>query len=538
MSLDRRTFLKTGVAAAAAAAVPRPLLAHLGRTPEPVPPIEDPRVAALAARALDAARSAGAAYADVRLSHRRTRICAPSLVLDDEEMEVGVRALVEGYWGFASGPIWNPDEMARLGREAVHQAKVNALGKPRVVALAPAPVVENERWVMPVQLDPFALSPFEIEDHLASLGIYIARLGAAIVTNQAVAVVQDDAFASMAGGYCLQCRYAMEGNLQIGVKVEDQEGRFTVDCLSPAGMGWELYAAERLPRVRDHSLREEIRQRVEECKADIRLPMQPVEVGRYDAVFDAVSMARLVDSTLGKATELDRAMGYEANAGGTSYLSDPVGMLGSYQAGGPLVTLMANRSESGGVATVKWDAEGVTPDDFTLVADGVLTDFQTTRESAGWLADAYAKVKKPVRSHGCANAPSAVDAPLTHSANLILAPGRDAGDFESLVSGVSDGIAVKNAGFDMDFQQTTGLGTGRVFSIKKGKRVAQLPGAGFLFRSTDLWKSLAAVGADQSLRRFGMPGTKGEPPQTVSHSVTAAPGLMKGLTLIDSLRKP
>jgi len=83
--------------------------------------------------ALDTARSAGASYADVRLSHTRERRTSMADTGDDESMEVGVRALVDGYWGFASGAVWSPDEMARLGREAVHQAKVNALGKPRVV---------------------------------------------------------------------------------------------------------------------------------------------------------------------------------------------------------------------------------------------------------------------------------------------------------------------------------------------------------------------------------------------------------------------
>jgi TldD protein len=541
MSLNRRTFLKTGAAIAAVAAVPRPLYAQFGGAPEPLPPIEDPRLASLAARALDSAKSAGAAYADVRLSHTKMRRFFPLFTYDDEDMEVGVRALVEGYWGFASGPVWSPDEMARLGREAVHQAKTNALGKPRIVTLAPAPVVQNGSWVMPVKVDPFEVSPFEIQDELTSLDLFTRRApGVGLTMNQASSTLQEKAFASTLGSYCTQRSYLTQGALSLGIDMRKQhrpDAAINIDCVSPAGMGWELYSADSLPRLRNHSLREEIRQRVEEAREDAMLPVKALDVGRFDAVLDSASVAGLVDGTIGHATELDRALGYEANAGGTSYLNDPSGMLGTYQAGGPLFSVTGNRSEPGGAATMKWDDEGIAPDDFTLVKDGLLVDFQTTRESAGWLRDAYLKSGKALRSHGCSSAPSAVEAPMQHVPNLVLAPGREAGDFDSLVSGMADGIAIKQASLDMDFQAGSGLGLGNVFEVKRGKRVARYPSAGFLFRSTDLWKSLLTVSSDAQLRRYGVSAQKGEPPQTCYHSVTAPPALVKGLTLIDPLRK-
>ena len=540
MPLNRRTFLKSGAAVAAIATVPRPLLAQLGRTAEPVPPIEDPRLAALAARALDSARSGGSSYADIRLTHTKTRRFYPTFVYDEESMEVGVRALVDGYWGFASGPVWSPDEMARLGREAARQAKTNALGKPRVVSLAPAPAVQNGNWTMPVSLDPFALSPFEIEDFLASIASYVRRTpGAGASDCLAIGVTQAKAFASTNGSFCTQRSFRTQGGVSIALNLEKQrvQGGFSLDCLSAAGMGWELFSAERIPRVRDHSLREEIRQGLEECQEDLLLPVKAVDVGRYDVVFDAVSMASLVDETIGRATELDRALGYEANAGGTSYLNDPLAMVGSYQAGAPLLNVSANRSDAHGAATVRWDDEGVVPDDFTLVKDGVLADFQTTRESAGWLADYYRKRGAPVHSHGCASAPSAVFAPMQHVPNLVLAPGRGGADFDALVAQMSRGIAIKGAVLDMDYQHGSGLGLGAVFEVKQGKRVARLASAGFLFRASDLWKSLVAVGGESQLRQYGMAAAKGEPAQTCFHSVTAPPAMMRELTLIDSLRK-
>lgn len=540
MSLNRRTFIKTGAAAAALAALPRPLHAQFGGAPEPLPPIEDPRLASLAARALDSARSAGASYADVRLSHTRTRRFFPLFTYDDEDMEVGVRALLDGYWGFASGPVWSPDEMGRLGREAVHQAKTNALGKPRIVTLAPAPVVKNGSWTMPVQIDPFEISPFEVQDYLTSLEIFTRRTpNVGLAKNSAMSTMQEKAFASTAGSYCTQRTYLTMGDLVVGVYLPKtkQETDLALECVSPAGLGWELYAADAVPRVRDHSIREEILLRLEEAKEDAMLPVKALDVGRFDAVLDENSMAGLLDGTIGHATELDRALGLEANAGGTSYINDPFAMLGSFQAGAPLLSVSANRSETGGAATTKWDDEGVAPDDFTIVKDGTLVDFQTTRESAGWLTDVYAKGGKPVRSHGCSSAPSAVEAPMQHVPNLMLAPGRETSDFNALVGGMADGIAIKRATLDMDFQHGSGLGLAAVFEVKKGKRVAQYPSAGFLFRSTDIWKSLLTIANDKQLRRFGVAAQKGEPPQTCFHSVTAAPAVVKQLTLIDPLRK-
>jgi TldD protein len=358
--------------------------------------------------------------------------------------------------------------------------------------------------------------------------------------NSAMGTVQEKAFASTAGSYCTQRAYLTQGDLQLAIDMQKQHrsmAQITLDCVSPAGLGWELYVADSIPRVRTHSLREELLQRMEEARADAMLPVKALEVGRFDAVLDSLSMANIVDGTIGHATELDRALGYEANAGGTSYLNDPFDMLGSFRAGGPLLTVTANRSEPGGAATMKWDDEGVAPDDFALVKDGLLVDFQTTRESAGWLKDTYAKTGKPLRSHGCANAPSAVEVPMQHLPNIALAPGRDTGDFDALVSGMADGIAIKHASPEMDFQAGSGLGLGSVFEVKRGKCVAKYPSAGFLFRSTDFWKSLVSMSGDAELRRYGVSAQKGEPPQTCYHSVTAAPAVVKELTLIDPLRK-
>jgi TldD protein len=529
MPITRRDFLKVGATAGALGVLPRPLLVHLGGQPEPVPPVEDPRLRALVERALDAAHVAGASYADVRLSYTRQRTFA-SGVSTREVLAVGVRALANGCWGFASSAVWSPDEVTRLGRTAVQQAKSTALGAPRVVELAPVPVVANGSWVMPVRIDPFEVPPAEILDFQDALVRFTTRTpGAAVGQLVFEFLCQEEAFGSTEGSYLTQRRWRTAGSLGIKLMKNGKGGGLNVDILTPTGAGWES--------LHDAPLEAAIRQTIAEIEDDLTLPVKAVDVGRYDTVVDARSVATLVDETLGRATELDRALGYEANAGGTSYITDPFAMVGTYQAGSPLLTLTGNRSEPGGCATVKWDDEGVEPDQVTLVQNGVLTDFQTTRESAGWLADYYRKTNKAVRSHGCAAAPSAIDAPLQHAPNIQFAPGSEALDFEALVAGLSSGIAVKGMQADMDFQGASGLGMGRIYEVKRGKRVARINAAGIPFRASELWKALAAVGGRASQRRYGLQTHKGEPAQEAYHSVTAPPALFRQLTLIDVLRK-
>jgi TldD protein len=547
--MDRRHFLKSGAAAAALATIAstsRPLLAQLGGVrAEPVPPMDDPRLKALTARALDAASTAGAVYADVRLTHGWTRSwngANPASIdpFGAEVLHVGVRALAEGQWGFACSPVWSPDEMARLGREAVFQATANAIGQREHVDLAPAAAVPDGHWVMPVAADPFELSPFEMTDLLTGILLFSLRQPGCTDVRQFMISLhrQEKTFASTDGSYITQRTHRTSGDLVMAVRVGEKRGLASLGCLTPAGLGFELFAADRLSGVRDASLREMVVRALEEAKEDLSLPVKPPAVGRYEAVLDANSLANLVHATLGPATELDRALGYEANAGGASYLDDPFAMLGSYQMGAPSLTLTADRSEPGACATVRWDDDGVPPDRFTLVKEGVLTDFQTTRESAGWMRDFYAKTARPYRSHGCAAAPSAVAAPLQRAPNLTVAAGRESADFDELVSGVSSGIAIRGLRPDMDFQHLNGLGMGRIYEVRKGKRVALIAGSGgVLFRASELWKGLHALGGAASAERFGMSAGKGEPSEMHFTSVTAPPAVFGGLTLIDALRR-
>src|SRR6185437_1392435 len=81
-----------------------------------------------------------------------------------------------------------------------------------------------------------------------------------------------------------------------------QRGGSGLECLTPARMGWELYASPKIARVRDFTVYEEIDRALEVLKEELLMPVKPVDVGRYEVVFDPISVANLVDDTLGRAT--------------------------------------------------------------------------------------------------------------------------------------------------------------------------------------------------------------------------------------------
>lgn len=530
-SYTRRTLLShsalTLAGVSASVVIPKPAMAFLSGKPEPVPPITDERLRQLVARAVDAAVAAGASYADARLTYTST---LPSRT---ETMEFGVRTLVDGYWGFAASPLWSIDEAARLGASAAAHSKANVLGQLRKVDLAPISS-RSGHWDMPIKDDPFKMAPEEIGDFWRGLYAFTTRLKHWRTSYLGGSFTrQEKAFGSSLGQYTTQRIYRTEG--KIVFLLVQQESPFrsatvNLDTLSPAGLGFEYF--------RDQPLREYIVQAHEEAIKDMELPILPIDVGRYPILINAAGTAKIISQTIGNATQIDRAMGYEANAGGTSYITDPLTMLGAFKVGSPLVTICGGRSDHGSVGRVEWDEEGVEPSDFVLIDKGTLVNMQTSREGAGWIQPHYTKTGQPFRSFGCLNTSSAIDPPLIHSADLTLIPSMNRTEtLETLRTQIDRGVEFASPNLTMDFQQITGLAHGKAYQIQRGQRSALLQSAGVIFRTPELWNNVSAIGGELSSLRFGLDSVKGEPAQVVYHSVMTPPVLCKEMSVIDVKRK-
>jgi TldD protein len=574
--LPRREFVRTTTGAALAMAVaPRAWRRRLGGDPLGPMVLRDPRVKALAMQALDAARSAGAQYADVRLTYTINSnggiqfIYVPDTDDPWETLGVGVRALVDGCWGWASRPDLSVDAGVWAGREAVRLAKASAVGGlTHRVEWGTVPPVPNGEWTTPIDIDPFEIALDELFDwrdgwmsHADDLGVS----GTAKFDFQK----QERVFASTEGSYITQTLYQLGHEFKITYR-----GRDSILRNGEVAAGWEY-----IVKVPWDDL---IRQEKERIDAAIAhpLPVKSFEIGSYDVAFSADTMAQLLGYTLGSATQLDVALGYQVAAGVSSYLGpDPLTFLGTAVAS-PLVTVTADRSRPQGMATVKWDEEGVVPEDFTLIKDGVLVDYQTTREQAAWLAPWYARQGQAIRSHGCAAAPDAGYMAMQHMPNLTLHPGQADLSLEDLVAGMDTGLVMETPESSVDWQSRNGTikakgqphGMLAVWEVRRGKRVAQYefgeyrtvayprspkskPWPWVRFSTSVFWKNVVALGGPKSVVQGGGSSAKGigsvlagdgddpweedgvSADQSVSCSISAVPALITRLAVAD-LREP
>ncbi|MGH8975497.1 MAG: PmbA/TldA family metallopeptidase, partial [Acidimicrobiia bacterium] len=113
----------------------------------------------MAKQAVEAARAAGAGYADARVVHEDSE----SLTVRNQEMEgvdrstskgLGIRVLVNGYWGFAATARTEEPEIARTAGLAVGIAQAASRLPTEPVDLAPVEPATGT-WNSPVQEDPF-----------------------------------------------------------------------------------------------------------------------------------------------------------------------------------------------------------------------------------------------------------------------------------------------------------------------------------------------------------------------------------------------
>ena len=539
MSHSRRDFLKTASIAALAAA-------GTGTFPRVLPALDahpragDPILQDLAARALEAARSAGATYADVRLTltrHEIIRTMGSSgyyFQVNDEFAGVGVRALVDGAWGFAASTLWTPDEVARLGREAAVQARTNAQGRRRKIDIGAPPAVVKGEWKTPIKRDPFNVSleeklevayAFAESASRLNIGLRNAGVGAGMALGSRR---QEKTFASTDGSLITQTFYESHPELSIGVVTPKGRAGRSSDLLQPTAAGWETVSEAKLvdemPRLVEESL--------------MMVEAEKITPNRYDIVFDARIMAQIVARTVGVASELDRVLGFEANAGGTSYLAPPDERLGTFALGPSLLNVSANRSKPGGLATVKWDDEGVAPEEYAVIKDGVLVDYHTTRELAPEIASWYAKNGTPLRSHGGASSESANDVTLLHTPNIEMKPGTARTSFDELVASLDKGLVICAGRATVDRQQLNGEVNGEmVYEVRKGKRTRFIHSAEVLFRAPDLWKTLRAIGGPATQIWTGDTVRKGQPSQEYSFGVGAVPAAFKMVAVTDKKRK-
>ena len=506
----------------------------------PLPPDE---LSALTDAALSTATDGGCTNAELRVERIRSqrvrlRDAAPEGSSDDTEFGMGVRVVVDGAVGFAATVDVRPTEAADLVRSAIETARVTARAGSGRVELAPEPGHGEVNWTSSFEIDPGTVT---LADKVGLLEEWSRRLlgdgdmahsAIAHVTAEVLSVGEETFLADLSGTWATQHRVRLHPQLE-ALALSDAGFETMRTLAPPVGRGWEyLTGGAGGPGAGGWDWDAELA-RMPELLAE-KLAAPSVEAGVYDLVIDPSNLWLTIHESIGHATELDRAVGYEAAYAGTSFAT--FDKLGTLVYGSPIMHIMGDRTTEHGLATVAIDSEGVEAQSFDLIRDGVLVGYQLDR----FIADRM----RLGRSNGCAYADSPLHVPIQRMANVSLAPatggggGGDGGPTTAdLISGVEHGLyIVGDKSWSIDMQRYNFQFTGqRFFRIEGGRLVGQVKDVAYQATTTDFWGAMEAVGGPSTYVLGGAFNCgKGQPGQAapVSHGCPSV--LVRGVRVLNA----
>jgi TldD protein len=477
----------------------------------------------LASAALERARELDAEHADFRLE--RIRVATLSLrdahldsSTDNEDVGLCVRVVHDGAWGFASGIVRTAAAAAQLAERAVATAKVSRVLSSDPVVLAAEPVYADAVWVSSYEVNPFDVSEADRIGRLTELSERLLSAdGVDHVDTHFMQVIENKFYADSAGTTTTQQRVRVQPYFT-AINVDRGAGSFSSmrTLAPPAGRGWEYLTGA------GWDFDAEIAQLSELLSEHVKAPS--VTAGRYDLVIDPSNLWLTIHESIGHATELDRALGYEAAYAGTSFVTPD--KLGALTYGSPVMNITGDRTVEHGLASIGFDDEGVATQQFDIVRDGKLVGYQLNRQMAHANRQGAA-ASNHGRSNGCAHADSPGHIPLQRMANVSLQPAPDGPSVDELISGVERGIYIKgDRSWSIDMQRFNFQFTGQQFHrIENGQLVGQLRDVAYQATTTDFWGSMEVVGGPQTYVLGGAFNCgKGQPGQVaaVSHGCPAA----------------
>jgi TldD protein len=446
-------------------------------------------LSALTDAALTRALDLGCEHADLRVERIRTqsislRDARLESLADGEDLGLAVRVVYEGTWGFAAGVVLTAAEAVRLAEEAVAVAQVSAAVNSDRVELAPEPVYPDAVWVSDYDVDPFAVPDAEKTGLLTELSEQLlAADGVEHVQAVCQAVKEQKYYADTAGTRTRQQRVRIHPDLT-ALTVDRSTGAFESmrTIAPPAGRGWEYLTGT------GWDWRGEIAEIPELLREKTKAPS--VQAGRYDLVVDPSNLWLTIHESIGHATELDRALGYEAAYAGTSFAT--VDKLGTLRYGSGIMNVTGDRTAPHGLSTIGWDDEGVAGQQWDIIRDGVLVGYQVDRNTA--------RMGGMTRSNGCAFADSPQHTPVQRMANVSLQPTPDGPSTADVIAGVERGIyVVGDKSWSIDMQRYNFQFTGqRFYRIEGGRLAGQLRDVAYQATTTDFWGSMRVVGGPQT----------------------------------------
>lgn len=455
----------------------------------------------LADLALNAAQGAGAEYVDIRIvRYKYQNVFARDKIVrsinESENYGFGIRTYYKGGWGFASSNVVTDEEIKKKAVLSTNIAKSSASTVSDIIP--PAPVQAYvDHWQTPYQKNPFKIPIDKKVDVLLKTNEEMLKVANIIrVTSYMGFESEHKYFASSVGSYIEQEIMRAEASAT-AVARKKGEVKTRSYQIPPLNIGYEHIESGDLPGNATRIAEEA----VEHCMAD-KGPQ-----GQKDLILAPSHLALTIHESVGHPTELDRALGFEADFAGTSFATPD--KLNKLQYGSNIVTLTCDRTQPHGRSTVGYDDEGVKTGKYYIVKDGLFVGYSTTREFAPMIGEK--------QSRGCAYADSWSSVPILRMANICLEPGgKDAPAPDDLIADTKDGILIDGMGsYSIDHQRNNFQFGGDAFwEIKNGKKTRMLKEVTYQAITTEFWGSCDVICGPEYWEQQGVSSCgKGQPTQ-------------------------
>ncbi|WP_138989862.1 TldD/PmbA family protein [Larkinella sp. C7] len=500
----------------------------------------------LADVALNAAKSKGATYADVRIGRYLqqfvfTREMKVQNITNAESYGVGIRVIANGTWGFSATSDVRPEAIAKCAETAVAIAKANARIQKEPVDLAPQKGVGEVAWKTPLKKNAFEIPVQEKIDLLMKVNGEAMKNGAGFVTSNLFFINEQKYFASTDGSYIDQDIHRIWPTFTV-TAVDRQAGKFkTRDALSsPMGMGYEYLdglAGDKIPGPNGLISYRNSYDMVEDAtvaakQAKEKLSAKSIQPGKYDLVLDPNHLGLTIHESVGHATELDRVLGYEANYAGTSFATLDKWKSKNFNYGSKLVNIVADKTQPLTLGTVAYDDEGVPAKEWDLIKDGILVNYQATRDQV--------KILGGTESNGCSYADNWDSIQFQRMPNVSLKPSAEKRSVSDMIKGVDKGIYILGRGsYSIDQQRYNFQFGGQVYyEIKNGQIVGMLDDVAYQSNTQEFWNSCAQLCDKDDYRTFGsFFDGKGQPSQISAVSHGCPTTRFNGVNVINTGRK-